>query len=274
MAPETGSRGSVALALSGGAARTIAHIGVLKVLDEAGISIGRIAGTSGGALVSVLVAAGYPLIDLEREALDIGWGRLVNFRPHPLGILSTESLGAFVRQRIGELALEELRIPCAVVATDLTVQARRVFTSGPAATAVEASCAIPEFYRPVELDGHTYIDGGVVEPLPVVTLTELQGDRPLPLVAISVLRKARHPERVKHVWQLIGQISQLSQYEMVQSLAAGADLFVQPDMRPFRFFSLDNAAGLISAGADAMRRQLPDLLRHLDQIRGEPGGGS
>ncbi len=259
---------TVALALSGGAARTIAHVGVLKSLQNHGVGLRCIAGTSGGALIAVMVAAGYPLVDLEREAMQIEWRRLAGFRPHPLGILSTEKLGEFVRRRIGELRFEDLRIPCRVVATDLSTQSRRVFDSGPVVPAVEASCAIPEFYRPVTLDGHDYIDGGVVEPLPLETLRSVPEAEGGPVVGVSVLRKAKNPPKVRHAWQLLGQISQIIQYEMVRRVAHLADLLVEPEIAPFPFFDLDNASGLIACGEEAMEKRMPELERLLSSGQG------
>ncbi len=260
MSLDVGTRGAVALALSGGAARTIAHLGALDVLQREGITIGSLAGTSGGALVAVMIAAGYPLVDLEKEAREIAWHRIVDFRPHPLGILTTERLGEFVRRRIGDLSFEDLRVPCAVVATDLSTQSRRVFDRGPVVPAIEASCAIPEFYRPVEIDGHSYIDGGVVEPLPIETLTDLNAGDPGVLVAVNVVRRARRPRPVKNMWQLMGQICQLVQYQLVCQVALQADIYVEPDLASFPFFDLENAPGLIAAGAGAMERKLPELL--------------
>jgi NTE family protein len=254
------SGAGVALALSGGAARTLAHVGVLKLLEREGVPIAGLAGTSGGALVAVLVAAGYPLRDLERDALAIGWRRIVEFRPTPLGIMTTERLGEFVRRAIGDLRFEDLRLPCAVVAADLTAQAKRVFRSGPVAEAVEASCAIPEFFRPVELNGHVYTDGGVVEPLPVDTLIELMVDHPCPVVAVNVLQRTRHRSPPRHIWQLVGRISALVQYQLVSQEAQRAEVFVEPEVANFPFFDLENAAGLIAAGERAMEKSLSRLL--------------
>jgi NTE family protein len=247
----------IALALSGGAARAIAHIGVLKALETAGIPVERIAGTSGGALIGVLHAAGYPLIDLERDALGIEWRGLAELRPHPLGIHSTRRLGVFLERRIGCLSFADLRIPCAVVATDLSEARKRVFTAGPLAEAVEASCAIPEFYRPVELDGHAYVDGGVLEPLPVEAARDMAGSRPV--VAVSVLQRRPHEAGPRQVWHLVGQIFEAVQVELVRRSAPAADLFVEPELGEFSYLALENAAGLIAAGEEAMRARCDEV---------------
>jgi NTE family protein len=254
--------GGIALALSGGAARSIAHVGALKVLVEAGIRVDAVAGTSGGGLIGVLFAAGYPVLDLERDARGLEWRRLAELRPHPLGILSTRKLGEFLERRIGRLEFSELRIPCAVVATDLTDGCKRVFDRGRVTPAVEASCAIPEFYRPTDLDGHTLVDGGVLEPLPVETVRAMPAAAGRPVVGVSVLQRRHAGEVPRHVWHLVGQICEAVQVELVRRSAPTADLIVEPQVGEFPYFSLENAPGLIAAGEEAMRRQL-DRLRGL-----------
>ncbi len=265
------SRGGIGLALGGGAARTLAHVGVLNVLEREGIAVGSLAGTSGGALIAALVAAGYPLEDIERDARSMGWRRIAQFKPTRLGIMSTERLGRFVRRAIGEPRFEDLRLPCAVVAADLTAQTRRVFRSGPVIPAVEASCAIPEFYRPVEIDGHSCTDGGVVEPLPIHTLVDLTVDCPAPIVAVNVVRRAPRQAPPRNVLELIGQITHLVQYQMVLQAAPRADVLVEPDVGQFPLLDLDHAPELIAAGERAMERSLPQLLDAL--YRWERGAG-
>ncbi len=266
-----GQQGGISLALGGGAARTLAHVGVLRVLEREGIAVGSLAGTSGGALIAVLVAAGFPLADIEREARTMGWRRIAEFKPSPLGLMSTERLGRFVRHAIGDLRFEELRLPCAAVAADLTAQIRHVFRTGPVIPAVEASCAIPEFFRPVEIDGHFYTDGGVVEPLPIHTLVDLTIDHPSPLVAVNVMVRPPRQAPPRHIWQLVGQITRLAQYEMVCQASLRADLLVEPEVGEFPIFTLENAPGLIAAGERAMERELPRLLEILSGWeRGSP----
>lgn len=257
----TGGTPGITLALSGGAARSIAHIGVLKVLVAGGIPIRGIAGTSGGALIGILFASGYPIADLEQDAHGLEWRRLAELRPHPLGILSTRKLADFLERRIGRLQFADLRIPCAVVTTNLTLGEKQVFDRGPVNPVVEASCAVPEFYRPVELDGQAYVDGGVVEPLPVESACALCGR---PVVAVSVLQRRSHDGGPRRAWHLVGQICETVQLELVRRSAPAADLFVEPELGAYPYFALENAPGLIAAGEAAMLGQLDRLKRLLD----------
>jgi len=269
MGESGGERGGpgpgIALALSGGAARSIAHIGVLKVLVEAGIPICGLAGTSGGAMIGALFAAGYPIVDLERDAVGLEWRRLAELRPHPLGIASKRRLGEFLERRIGDLAFRDLRIPMAVVATNLTSGERQVFDRGPLIPPIEASCAVPEFYRPVELEGQVFVDGGVVDPLPVETARALTGR---PVIGVSVLQRRPHDGLPRRAWHLVGQICEAVQYELVRRSAPAADLFVEPEIGSYPYFALENAPGLMAAGAAAMRAQL-DRLQSLLQGAGD-----
>lgn len=251
-----GSAPGIALALSGGAARSIAHIGVLKVLVEAAVPICGVAGTSGGAMIGALFAAGYPIVDLERDARGLEWRRLAELRPHPLGIASTRRLGEFLERRIGDLHFRDLRIPMAVVATNLTSGERQIFDHGPIIPAVEASCAVPEFYRPVELDDQVFVDGGVVDPLPVETARTLTGR---PVIGVSVLQRRPHDGLPRRAWHLVGQICEAAQYELVRRSVPAADLFVEPEIGAYPYFALENAPGLMAAGEAAMREQLERL---------------
>lgn len=257
-APRNGARG-IALALSGGGARSIAHVGALRVLEREGIPIRRVSGTSGGGLIAVLVAAGYPLLDLERDARSLEWRRLADLRPHALGLMTAEKLGHFVARRIGELDFAGLKIPCAVVATDLTSGGRRVFDRGPVIPAVQATCAVPEFYRPVEIDGHLYVDGGVVEPLPLEALRALGSREALPRVGVDVLRRGAMREPPRTPWQLLGRITDIVQLELARLASSSADLIVAPDVGGFSLFSLERSEDLLAAGAAAMEARLPQL---------------
>ncbi len=250
---------AICLVLGGGGARTIAHIGALRALVREGIRVDRIAGTSGGGMIAILFAAGYPITDLEKDAASMEWRRIADLRPHPLGLLAADKLGEFVTRRIGHLRFEDLRIPCAVVASDLTACAKHVFNRGAIEPAVRATCAVPEFYRPVEHAGHLLVDGGLVEPLPVETALTLPGAPPLPCVAISLQRPSPLREPPRNPLQLLGRISDIVQQELTRRSAREADLLIEPEVGRFSFFNLENVEGLIDCGDDAVRGKLARL---------------
>ena len=180
LAKPVGGRG-LALVLSGGSARGFAHIGVIKVMEQAGIRPDLIVGTSAGGIVGALYASGMNAGQLEvasREARDIlaaetDWQRVLRFEN--LGLFTGNSLHAFVSRHTGGRTLENLPLPFAAVATDLGSGQAAAFTRGDAAHAVHASSAVPGVFEPVEIHGKLYSDGGLSSPLPARIARQLGG---------------------------------------------------------------------------------------------------
>jgi NTE family protein len=176
MYPSFATRPRIGLALSCGGARGLAHVGVIQVLEENDIPVDVIAGTSMGAYVGCLWAAGYDGKELEHFAAEIGspkdlWRRLDLVIPPVKGLF----LGNGIRERL-EAALKGATFDCLqrelhVVAANIDTLERKVFSAGDVAMAVHASFAIPGICVPVEIDGYRYVDGGIVDPLPVGILS-------------------------------------------------------------------------------------------------------
>jgi NTE family protein len=167
----------IGLALSSGGARGLAHVGVIQVLEENDIPIAAIAGTSMGAYVGSLWAAGLHSRRLEELAAEIKdrktLFKLLDFQfPPSRGLIRGERIRAHLERDLGGLTFAELRSPALLVATDLDSLDAHVFDSGLVATAVHASAAIPAVCVPVNLDGRRYTDGGASEPLPVSLLRQ------------------------------------------------------------------------------------------------------
>lgn len=167
----------IGLALSAGGARGLAHVGVLQVFEEEGIPIAAIAGTSMGAYVGSLFAAGVNGRRLEELAKEIKDRKtllslLDPVFPPSVGLIRGEKVRRHLERSLGTLTFEELPIPLLVVATDLDTLDAHVFNSGSVAAAVHASSAIPCVCAPVQLNGRRFTDGGPAEPLPVTLLKE------------------------------------------------------------------------------------------------------
>ncbi len=191
------ARCRVGLALSSGGAKGLAHIGVIQVLEENGIEIDCLAGASMGAYVGAIWAAGLDGDLLEKTAREVEgrWGllRLVDpALPPRRGFLRTQRTIARLRRSIGDVHFSELVRPLRVVATQLDTLERVVFSAGEVARAVQASIAIPGVCVPVTLDGETYIDGGIADPLPVDVLAEMGIER---IIAVNVIPP---PERIRY----------------------------------------------------------------------------
>lgn len=190
------ARCRIGLALSSGGAKGLAHIGVIQVLEENGIEIDCIAGSSMGAYVGAVWAYGLDGSKIEKLARELEgrWGLLHVLEPSlppRRGFLHTRRTAARLRRTIGVAHFSALIRPLRVLATRLHSLERVVFSSGEVASAVEASIAIPGVCVPVTLDGETYIDGGIADPLPVDVLREMGIER---VIAVNVIPP---PERIR-----------------------------------------------------------------------------
>ena len=191
------ARCRIGLALSSGGAKGLAHIGVIQVLEENGIEIDCIAGSSMGAYIGATWAYGFDGAKLEMLAREHEgrWGLLHFFDPvipPRQGFIRTRRTVRRLRNSLGDVHFSELVRPLRVVATHLDTLERVVFSSGDVVNAVDASIAIPGVCVPVTLDGETYIDGGIADPLPVDVLEEMGIER---IIAVNVIPT---PERVRY----------------------------------------------------------------------------
>jgi NTE family protein len=161
----------VGLALGGGAARGFAHIGVIKALEAQGIVPDIVVGTSAGSVVGAMYASGYNGFALQKMALEMDEAAISDwalpfFSKSP-GVLKGEALQAYVNKAVHGQPIEKLKIPFGAVATDLKTGQPILFRRGNTGMAVRASSAVPSVFQPVSIGGRTYVDGGLVAPVPV-----------------------------------------------------------------------------------------------------------
>ena len=166
----------VALVLGAGAAKGFAHVGVLKVLEANHVPVQMILGTSVGSFIGSLYAYGYPAYDLQKIAMGLEKGELVDWTIPDNGFVKGEKLEAYVNRMIRGTTMENLRVPFYAVATDIGSGEEMVFGKGNTGLAVRASCAIPGIFRPVRIGDRTYVDGGVVSPVAVDAARRLGAD--------------------------------------------------------------------------------------------------
>jgi len=175
----------IGLALSGGAARGFAHLGVIKVLRQHDIPIDFIAGTSAGSFAGAALASGLSVDEIIKMSRKISWYSLSGFSFSPMGLLSNAAMGSFVNRHFPVKRFEDLAIPFAAVACDLETGKEVVLKeTGDLATAIRASCAIPGVFVPVVIDGRKLIDGGVVAPVPTKAVKKLGAEI---VIAIDVI---------------------------------------------------------------------------------------
>ncbi len=247
---------SLGVALSGGTAKSVTHVGVIKALVEAGIPISYVAGTSGGSIVGSMFASGMPISTMETVATNMSWRKLVSIRLTRLGFISSQRIEDFVRETIGNVNFEDLAVPCGVVATNLVTGDRKVFRTGPLARAVRASCSIPQIYLPVEIDGEFYVDGGLSQYLPVETALEMGAEFVLASHLAPVDPTYRRPQ---NILQLVVQITGLMARKNFPISVAKSHFVVHPNVDAYSSFDFEHAAEMIEIGYDATRRVVADL---------------
>lgn len=187
--PMKSERPLVALALGSGGSRGFAHIGVIKALEAAGIKPDIVAGTSSGAIVAALYASGLSGVELERMAIELDENALIDFALFGQGWVRGEALQEFVNRTIGNLPIERLAKPFAVVATDAKSGRMVVFNRGDTGLAVRASSSVPNLFIPPVIGGVAYLDGGLTSPVPVSVARAMGADF---VIAVDITRwKAR-----------------------------------------------------------------------------------
>ena len=159
----------IGLALGGGAARGFAHIGVIQVLEEAGIRPAVVTGTSAGSVVAAIYASGKSGLQLQQVAESMEEAGMADWTL-PLfsrGMLRGEALARYVNTQVRSRLIEDMPVSLGIVATDLNSGQSVIFQRGDTGTAVRASSAVPAVFQPVLIAGHEYVDGGLVSPVPV-----------------------------------------------------------------------------------------------------------
>lgn len=268
--PQTRIIPKVGLALSGGAARGIAHVGVLQALSENEIPLDFIAGTSAGALVGGAFASGMPLSELEALGRSLRWRDIGRMTMSRSGVQSNERLEAYLRTRLPKTRFEELPIPFAAVATELsTGKAVILKDSGDVPFAIRASCAIPGWYLPVVDDqGRQLVDGGLVANVPVNVARSLGADI---VIAVDV-----NAEGAKFLNQSLSIISVVIQSMLVvQRIAAqaqldAADVVITPHVGHIRWDEMGRAEELLKAGREAVLEGLSGIRSVIEAATKSP----
>jgi NTE family protein len=166
----------IAVVLGAGASKGFAHIGVLKVLESNKIPIHMIVGTSAGSFVGAIYAYGYSAFELQKVSFSIEKGDIVDLTIPDNGFIKGERLEGYINRILKNTTIEKLKIPFYAVATDIQSGKEIVFGTGNTGTAVRASCSIPGIFRPVNISGRMYVDGGVVSPVAVDAARRLGAD--------------------------------------------------------------------------------------------------
>lgn len=256
-------RPRIGLALSAGAARGLAHIGVLQVLQEHHIPVDVVAGTSAGALVGALFAAGCDLDMLAKFAQQLNWNKLVNITVPHLGIVSSEPLYQLLRLFTRDQTFENLPIAAAVVATDIRTGEEVIIQSGKVADGVRASFSIPGIFVPVKLDGRLLVDGALVNRVPAGVCRQMGADV---VIAVDV---GLPPvgKKVKNLAHVILRTIEILDRENAKYRPIDADVVIRPELKNVTSTQLNRAAEIIAAGRAAAEAKLEQILAAVQGVQ-------
>lgn len=252
------------LALGGGAAKGFAHVGVISVLEEAGLRPALVVGTSAGSVVGALYASGKSGPQLQRAALQMEEVAIADWMV-PLvnrGVIKGEALARYVNDAVGGRLLEDMRIPFGVVATDLGNGQAVLFRRGDTGTAVRASSAVPAVFQPVRINGRDYVDGGLVAPVPVQFARQMGAE----LVIAVDISDAPEGQAAGDTFQILLQTfnimgKSINQYELRQ-----ADVVVRPSLVGLRSADFSARQRAIDSGRAAMLAALPQLRARMESM--------
>ena len=252
---------AIGLALGGGFARGIAHVGVLKVLEEEGIPVRMIAGTSVGGLIGAAYCSGVTIAELEEVAYKVRFTTFARWTLSRYGFATNDRMVSFLTRTLKVQTFEELRIPLGVTATDFNTGEGMVFASGSIIDPVRASCAYPGMFLPVQIRGRWLVDGMLSNPVPTRPLRAMGAERVLAVQLKGQWSKTTAP---RHLFDVIGQSFAIAQDMMSTVWRSAADLVIEPDVAGFDYDDFKRAGELIRVGEVAMRRALPEVRKWLE----------
>ncbi len=253
----------IALALGGGAARGFAHVGVIKALEAQGIVPEIVVGTSAGAVVAALYAAGASGFDLQRQVLLLEEAQFSDWTLPDRGVLKGEALQDFVNRACGDRPLEKLGKTLAVVATDLQSGRAVVFRTGNTGMAVRASSAVPGVFQPVAIKGRDYVDGALVSPVPVRVARSLGAGL---VIAVDISARPEHGKIQSTIDVLLQSFSIMSQGIAMSELAE-ADVVVRPYTPELSATNFQDRHLAVLEGERAVAAILPELKAKLAKLR-------
>jgi len=252
------------LALGGGAARGFAHVGVIQVLEEAGLRPSLVVGTSAGSLVAALYASGKSPADLVRVAESMQEAEITDWMLPILnrGALRGEALAKYVNAQVGGKTLEQMKIPLGIVATDLGSGQAITFRRGNTGAAVRASSAVPAVFQPVRLGDREYVDGGLVSPVPVRQSREMGANL---VIAVDI---SSDPEGNPYgdTFQILMQTFAIMGKSINTLALQEADVVVRPALSGVKSADFGARQRAIEAGRVAMRAALPALKARMAQF--------
>lgn len=247
-----------ALVLGGGSARGFAHIGAIKVFEREKINFDFVVGTSIGAFVGATYALGGDMAKAENAALKFNVRESLDFMlPPTMGLIKGNYIYSIIKEFVGDKKFSDLKIPMAVVATDIEKGKEVVFTEGPLAEAVRVSCSYPGIFSPQRIDGQLLVDGGIINTVPVSVARRMGAGI---VVAVDVGFCVQVGE-IKSIFGIILQAFQITGDELNRYQAMQADIVIKPDLKGINQLEFDSAKITIEKGEIAALEKIKEIKR-------------
>jgi len=268
----------IGVALSGGGARGLAHIGVLEVLDDLGINIEAVSGTSMGAIVGAAYCNYGGVQEAKKLLGSTDWKNFLMFTAFQLsraGILNEKKVDDVLKKFLGDKTFKDCKKQFCCVAVDILSKEKVVLSSGSLREAVLASIAVPGIFPPVCRDDWLLVDGGVIEPLPTIAIQTLS---PTFVIASSIVFETMKPKPAKKegecdpkllenkkmsIQSIIDISLNVMHTQMVQSYKQYAQIVIEPKIGDFGFFDFGRSREIIEAGRIAALEKIPEIKKKL-----------
>jgi len=251
---------TVGLALGGGAARGLAHIGVLKALTEADIHIDYVAGTSAGSIIGALYCAGYSWQEIKETTRTMNWGNMVTPTIPIMGLVKTNKLQHLLGKLLKKKSFKDLSIPFRAVAVDITSGEEVVLQRGSVAKAVQASSSVPGIFEPTKIDGRLLVDGGLVNNVPADAVRDMGAKL---VIAVDLNHYYPKVEKPKNIIDIIYSSLFIIMNNKSNKAQKFADYLVAPNLSRYSYYNLKNIDQLIQKGEQAMLKYIPQLKKKL-----------
>ena len=252
------ARPKIGLALAGGFARGIAHIGVLRVFRDAGIPIDCVAGTSVGALIGTGYCAGVSLEKMEEIGLTTTFADFGRWTPSWLGLATNQRMEKYLARMTDATMFEQLQTPLTISATDINAGVTIYYSSGAIVPPLRASCAYPGLFVPIQYEGRTLVDGFLTSPVPVDGAQLLGAD-----IVIAIYLESGGIENPRTAVDIISRSFNIIQRHADIAWREQADVIIEPDVSAFAWDDFTKTSELVRAGEEAARKAVPDILATL-----------
>lgn len=254
----------IALALGSGSARGLAHIGVLQVLEQENIPIHAISGCSMGAVIGAIYASGTDLHLLEKLITEIKAKDFFDYGVPRTGLVRGKRFTELIKMLTKDRDFGELDIPYNCVACDIRAGINKIFDMGKVYKAVRASMSIPGIFTPVTIDDILYVDGGVLDPVPVDAARVFEPDY---VVAVDVGLQNEAEDINENTWEILMRTMDLLGFRAKKYETSTADVLVNPNVRHTAKYSTDDALETIEIGRQATRDVMPQIKALLEGPR-------